>query len=193
MLDTDPGDIMELLMHSGLPEESKDCVTIRPNGSVYVSNIENQVCRDLIDNIHGKELFGRKLYCNGVILLTPDKSSDKSSTLPSLPDPISSSTAATAATAVVAQDGFPTLNVISSPTALISDETQSRNVEFDRIPQELLSDEEVVRRHSLSCRTPPKRSLASDILYSKSEGPSNSNASSLDRTRILLDLCPKPH
>ena len=69
---TDSGDIMELLIMSGLPEAFKDKV-IMYNGIVNISNLENSICLTLVDNLHHKKYFGRKLYCNCMIPLTPEK------------------------------------------------------------------------------------------------------------------------
>ena len=70
---TDDGDIMEFLVSSGLPESCKESVVIKANGYVTLNDLENSVCRKLIENIHNKNNFGRKLYCNGIIPLTPEK------------------------------------------------------------------------------------------------------------------------
>ena len=82
--ETDNGDIMEYLVSSGLPEGLKDNVVIRHNGSVSIKNLENSVALNLITNIHNKIQFGKKLFCNGFIALTPEKEGLSSS--PVLPD-----------------------------------------------------------------------------------------------------------
>ena len=78
--ETDPGDIMEFLVESGLPESLKDTALIKPNGSVIIKNLDNAVCQVLIDKIHHKKHFGRKLFCNGIVPLTPEKTASSSST-----------------------------------------------------------------------------------------------------------------
>ena len=55
--DTDPGDIVEFLINSCLPETSKDSVFIKPNGCVSIKDLDNTVCRTLIENIHNKRHF----------------------------------------------------------------------------------------------------------------------------------------
>ena len=59
------------------------------NGSVTVKNLENQICQALIAAIHGKENFGKKLFCNGIIPFSPNKdtveASGEQSNLPSNP------------------------------------------------------------------------------------------------------------
>ena len=77
--ETDSGEIMELLVKSGLPEVLKDNVVIRPNGLVSISKLDNKTCLDLLENIHSKKFSSRKLFCNGVIPLTPEKEGDISS------------------------------------------------------------------------------------------------------------------
>ena len=69
----DSGEIMEFLVKAGLPAENKESVTIKSNGYVTISNLDNRVCRILIENIHKKNHFDRRLFCNGIIPLTPDK------------------------------------------------------------------------------------------------------------------------
>ena len=69
----DSGEIMEFLVKAGLPAENKESVTIKSNGYVTISNLENHVCRILIENIHNKNHFDRRLFCNGIIPLTPEK------------------------------------------------------------------------------------------------------------------------
>ena len=72
--DADNGQIVEFLVNSGLPEERKDDISIKRNGAVIIDNLPNYVCMELITAIHDKLHFGRRLYCNGVVPRTPDKS-----------------------------------------------------------------------------------------------------------------------
>ena len=71
--ETDHGDVMEFLVRSGLPEEKKESVTISNNGTVIIRDLENKECLDLIEAIHGKKNFSKKLFCNGIVPLTPQK------------------------------------------------------------------------------------------------------------------------
>ena len=71
--DTDHGDIMEFLCASGLPAENKDDIVIKTNGVVSIRNLDNTTSKILIEAIHGKVSLGRKLFCNGIIPLTPEK------------------------------------------------------------------------------------------------------------------------
>ena len=48
-------------------------VVIQDNGTVIIKNLNDEASRVLIDEIHGKENFGKRLFCNGFIPLTPKK------------------------------------------------------------------------------------------------------------------------
>ena len=65
---------MKLLIESGLPESLKDNVAMGPKGQVNINGIGNEICLELIEKLHAKTFLGKKLYCNGVIPLTPEKS-----------------------------------------------------------------------------------------------------------------------
>ena len=64
---------MELLVKSGLPETKRKCVNISSNGTALVMNLDNTESIALIEAIHGRKFFDKKLYCNGYIPLTPAK------------------------------------------------------------------------------------------------------------------------
>ena len=194
----DSGDIMDFLVRAGLPAEYKENVVMKSNGYVTISNLENNVCRVLIEYIHGKNHFDRKLYCNGIIPLTPEKNAATVST--STPPSASTSPSRgppgqpppAGVTPAPPSDGpgrstSPSVSVLAPPTptarqevATIADTVppvsvseypcndrvlteQTHPDEFDKLPR---ADEEFVRRHSLSLRTPPPGSLAKEILSS---------------------------
>ena len=69
----DHGRIVEFLVTSGLPEIKTDCITIKNNGNVIIKGLENEDCMAMIEAIHGKRHFDKKLYCNGFSTLTPEK------------------------------------------------------------------------------------------------------------------------
>ena len=71
--DTDQGMIVEFLINSGLPESHKENVKVKQNGTVMIDNLPNKDCIALIEAVHNKVNFGKKLYCNGVIPCTPEK------------------------------------------------------------------------------------------------------------------------
>ena len=74
--ETDHALIMEFLIRSGLDEKHKDDVSFKSNGSVIIKNLENSECKHLISAIHNNEQFGKKLFCNGFIPLTPEKGTE---------------------------------------------------------------------------------------------------------------------
>ena len=71
--ETDQGEIMDLLTRSGLPDDKKEDVVIKTDGVVMIRNLDNTISNQLIEALHGQINFGRKLFCNGVIPLTPLK------------------------------------------------------------------------------------------------------------------------
>ena len=169
----DTGDIIEFLVRSGLPETSKESVSVKANGHVTISNIENEVCLTLIEKIHNKKYFERKLYCNGIIPLTPEKQASStptqappSSSSPSLrcPPDQDSGYPALPVSLISEQTSSPILIGSSSTSTSFAQSLTEPNLAFE--PTE--SNQEFVRRHSLSLRTPPPGSLASDILGSSS-------------------------
>ena len=169
----DTGDIIEFLVRSGLPETSKESVSVKANGHVTISNIENEVCLTLIEKIHNKKYLERKLYCNGIIPLTPEKQASPtptqappSSSSPSLrcPPDQDSGYPALPVSLISEQTSSPILIGSSSTSTSFAQSLTEPNLAFE--PTE--SNQEFVRRHSLSLRTPPPGSLASDILGSSS-------------------------
>ena len=175
------------MARSGLPEHLRENVVVKPNGTVNISNLENAVCLVLIENMHAKKSFGRKLYCDGIIPLTPEKldtststnTSEGNSTPAGSYNPNSSDTSnpsvtassnPAAAVSLVSTDSLNTAQVslvFSSPghskpimSPAPSDVSSMLNNDFNM----RLADEDLVRRHSLSLRSPPAGSIASDIL-----------------------------
>ena len=111
----------------------------------------------LIENIHEKTYFSRKLYCNGIIPLTPSKESSESVSLDS-----SSSKSLTKA-----QAGSNT-----PPSNTECGGVQGKNLEIPTLVSPMspswptIEVSDLVRRHSLSLhnRTPPPRSLCAELL-----------------------------
>ena len=80
----DHGDIMEFLVQSGLPKDH-DCVNIKDNGQVIISNLDPKICDTLCETITGSKFKDKKtIYCQGIILATPEKSAASSQPVPSL-------------------------------------------------------------------------------------------------------------
>ena len=71
--ETDKCQIIELLLASGLQAENMNDVEVKPNGTVFVKNINGSLCSILINNLHNQRHLGRKLFCNGIVPLTPEK------------------------------------------------------------------------------------------------------------------------
>ena len=185
--EADHGDIIEFLCRHGVPEERKENIRIKNNGSVTIDNLDNATSVGLIDAIHGKVNFGRKLFCNGFIPLTPDKrkhdsalahsgspilavqvqpelavSRSSGSADPSTP--ASHAKQVPAATSPSGPVGTPTESPGSSPNfekqvSLVPDIQTHSSLHHS-------SPGSVARRHSISLvnRTPPGGSLAAELL-----------------------------
>ena len=205
--ETDHGEIVEFLILSGLPENRKEDISIGLNGTVTITNLENRTCLDLIDTIHWKKCFGRKIYCNGYVPLTPEKRSMSpevsTGTLatPGTPPAASEVSAGPLVTPgaplAVSEDSTVSLIVPGAPPASLPESlgpisskaapssvslvtrnqptaTKSPGSLPDKFTPSIIdwseeSNENFVRRYSLSLtnRTPPKFSVAADILGAK--------------------------
>ena len=71
--DTDNGEINEFFIKNGLPADKIENVSISSNGIATVKDIENCNCLTLIDAIHQKMHFMKKMFCNGIVPLSPEK------------------------------------------------------------------------------------------------------------------------
>ena len=153
--ETDHGDIMEFLIKAGLPESKSENVVIRDNGAVTVKNLENAVCLELIENIHNKVGFGKKLFCNGIIALTPEKDAaigDTAQTNEQINSQVSPQISSSSL-------------VSAAPTESTSSSTSSW---LSLGPHDFSSSNQLVRRYSLSLSDrPPACSIAADILSTK--------------------------
>ena len=145
---------MELLIETGLPPEKRDSVNLNSKGSVTVRNLDNETCLKLIENIHGKYVFSRKIYCNGIIPMSPVKDNHEDVQVVSSEDQPLATNDSTSRTPIsknnnVTEHTVPTLlSPLASPAWPVYEA------------------EDLARRHSLSLlnRTPPKGSLAEDLL-----------------------------
>ena len=155
---------------SGLPEVLKESVVIKPNGTVTVRNLENDICLKLIGNIHNKKHFNRKLFCNGIIPLTPEKPSESQVS----DDPEQVSSAGCGASVPRSQSPCtppPALTTTAATPASLSQTCPVSQPPFHELlhgQDDQVSGEDLIRRHSLSLRTPPHGSLADEILKSGS-------------------------
>ena len=103
---------MEFLVRSGLPESNKETVLIKQNGHVTIKDLDNNVCKSMIESIHNKKYFDRKLFCNGFIALSPEKPVKDSTTQgPVPPHKVADSTSSTSRTSSTAT----TENTITTP------------------------------------------------------------------------------
>ena len=179
----DQGEVVEFLLESGLPEVNLDAIQFEHSGAVSIRNIDNRVCLLLIENLHEKRVFSRRIYCNGIVPLTPQKNASKDPSLQSHPtDPaLNSSTAC-------------------NPDAHKSSNKDNMDQEFtgsNTMPQMIsplaspiwpgFTTEDLARRHSLSLidRTPPPGSLASELLDLPK--PTARNKSSLASIKDLAE------
>ena len=103
-----------------------------------MNELDSYIVEFLLNTIHGKVSFGRRLYCNGIIPLTPQKN-DKVQEVSRIPKLVASGV----------------------EKSLSKDNGTSDTLALDSV-------ENLVRRHSLSLkdRTPPKESLAAGLLNS---------------------------
>ena len=178
-----------------------------------MKNLGEEDCKLLIDGIHGKQFFERKMFCNGIVPLTPEKRSDCSAdpfSTPSTPpatalpgQPASSSPSAPPLrpTCLEGTPASPSCSPATQSSAALSgplvstvntaSQVQATNSEFQSLnspakswnsdPKQFLSLDTnlgVVRRHSISLsnRTPPRNSIAAEIINSTNS-----------RTKLLVD------
>ena len=232
--DMDQGKIIEFLINSGLSESHKESITIKQNGSVMIDNLPNKDCISLIEALHNKVNFGRKLFCNGVIPCTPEKvdspvvvSPSRAGSTPSSSISSISETASTPATSTLSEAQLSSppssssctsvadsslsvaqLSLVSQPNqvqAKIStgtDVTPSKtscrsspapcpvspmspntfSEQYSETPDIAhlhMSAQELVRRNSLSLRSPPPGSLADEILSTGVNGDTYAKAKSI--------------
>ena len=146
-----------------MPETFRDNVEIKNNGSVALKNVDNVICLEMIGNIHNKYEFGRKLFCNGLIALTPEKANHNSESDPdSLNQPIIVSPPESQILPDSASLG------LSIPATESSVSSSSRLSLPGLSSNDFSSESELVRRYSLSLQDrPPACSLAADILSTR--------------------------
>ena len=174
--DIDHGEVMEFLFEAGLPEIKADYVTIKDNGTVIIKDIENEVCVELIRNIHGKMGFSKKLFCNGIVPMTPVKDTNKP-----------------AETAIISQQNGEeqVLSKIDSIT-VVNDQISLPNLlsPMPRSPPfSNYGAHDLARRHSLSLlnRTPPPGSLADDLLQLPVPRPLSTHHGLLNNIKDLAE------
>ena len=183
--DADHGLVTEFLHQNGLPADKSDDIMFKSNGSISIKHLNNETCQALIAGIHETEVFGKKLYCNGIVPLTPKKVENEAQPQlvgNNLNSEIQSTTKCSSSEVerapAVSQPTSPTSPLTSppgsTPTTVPPSESSARGSApgrspgFCQVPEKSVQEEnsQFVRRHSLSLvnRTPPQGSLASEIL-----------------------------
>ena len=209
--DTDTGEIIEYLVNAGLPESAKDTVLVKSNGTVAITELDNEVCLKLIENIHNKVAFGKKIFCNGIIPLTPEKSgnqvsfsdiSEKDKTKDMFDKAVDETAVVTDHQASdrglpVNTESLSGSHTLAGNILAATGSTPHRVTDVTDNVGTFQSGSKLARRHSLSLRSPPPGSLASELLANtqyQSISPSElfvsnqcqSSSSSLAKTKNLL-------
>ena len=158
--DSDQGEIMEFLIENNLPTTKKDSVVFKENGVITINDISDEICKELVANLNGKLYKGKNLQCKGIVPLTPEKvleSNNSCTTEPILP-----------------------VKAISENQSHISSFADARKI-FENPEFIQPSAADIVRRHSISIinRTPPKNSIAEDLLQTESRRHSLLRSASL--------------
>ena len=182
--DTDHGQIVEFLVSSGLPESMKNNISIKQNGAVLIETLPNDICVHLIESIHNKTGLGRRLYCNGIVPRTPAKVDLQTSHAMS-PDIDVNVSVPPQNELPVDATKFPSKIrsmpvIVPDPLSPMTPNTFSQQYsETPDMDYLQLSNLDLVRRNSLSLRSPPPGSLAADILNTGSENEHYSKARSI--------------
>ena len=88
----DHGDIIEFLVKHGLPEEHED-VNIKDNGQVIIQNLDAKICDFMCKEVTGKKFKEKKnIYCQGIVLVTPEKPQNAAGSPPPSSEPLPVST-----------------------------------------------------------------------------------------------------
>ena len=106
----DPGDIKQFLVGLGLPPDH-DTVNIKENGQVVIGNLTSVICQQLAESITGQKFQDKKIiYCQPIILATPEKA-------PDMPPAVSTVPPGTPAHTTISTSGTPapTTPTTSSP------------------------------------------------------------------------------
>ena len=124
-------EIVELLVASGLPHACVHEIQVNPNGKVTVQNLENSICMKLINSLNRQVYFGRKIFCNGIIPLTPLKSglatsatlsagNSASATTSIVTATLPSDTSASTQSSPIASEQSQTCSETTAPSSLIN-------------------------------------------------------------------------
>ena len=178
--EVDSGEVIEFIIKAGLSQSKADNITLNEKGTAVIRGLDNPECLDLIAAIHGTRHFGRKLYCNGIVALTPEKIDDLETT--------KASSSSYAAETFFSSDAAPapTTPVEETQTDLTKNFVPQIDIgssNLEKFDSSFLSAPQLVRRHSLSIldRSPPPNSLAAQLLAS-------SNLTRISSKTILSDI-----
>ena len=200
--ETDPAEIIEFMIYSGLAETHKDKISIKPNGTVIINNLQSSECEVLIAAIHNKTDFGKKLYCNGIVPLTPVKPDEQPVVpLPNLTQPPASQ-AVSAALTTTTNSTSPSQPIrVPDPLSPMTPDSFSGQInnigpmsiipETPDVHHMQLSSEQLVRRHSQSLRSPPAGSVAQEILDTVTPTPANHYAKAKNILSGLKEMTEK--
>ena len=213
--DMDHGDIIEFLLEHGLPENEIDALQINEGGVVNIRNLDNSICQNMISLIHGKKYFSRKMFCNGLVLLTPEKEKDTESEVQvdipggepekidrgvySVPQLVSEPSLVSETCATTEPTLVSNVNEIQEETST-EKENLDKGIYSDHFVPKLMSPlssptwpsfdrEDLARRHSLSLlnRTPPPNSLAEELLGSNLLKEPSKNLALMNSIRDLTE------
>ena len=163
--DIDQTEVVEFLCFNGLPEEHIDDISVSDNGTFFVKNLSDDLSKALIEKLHRAEFCEKRLFCNGVIPLSPAKLSsdgvDKSCIKPAAEVPQSSTSIVGAAETI----SLAASTTIPTPAILETDSTCLSTTLLSPGKSSISDVENLVRRHSLSLknRTSPENSLACQL------------------------------
>ena len=152
--DADQGEIIDFIIENGLPEDMKENIHFKESGVVTIANVENDICKVLKNNIHGKSFLGKRLNCNGIIPLTPEKADAQINIIRNDADGSALSDSEKSVSQARKSQAFVAAKEVFE-SAISTDSGVQKACPVD-----------MARRHSLSLlnRTPPKGSLAEDLL-----------------------------
>ena len=166
----DQGQVIEFIVKSGLPEGLKESIRFGNNGAVTVEDLDNVVCLALIEAVHGTKHFGKKLFCNGILPLTPEKRGDQGEgDQGPVPHDQPLSTEDSGDLGDLVEEPVPP----AQPQFPLSENQRNHSQYFEQSWSFSAHDfpnlDQVVRRYSLSLenRSPPRNSIAADLLHSK--------------------------
>ena len=174
--DTNQCEVIELLRAEGLPEENVNEIEFKENGCLIIKNLASHTCRHLINTFHKKTLFGNRIFCNGIVTLTPEKGNDEThinETRSTPPPPLQ-------AISGTCEASKPAVNCPSTPLTFTQLSSNNDINLYVKDNQEQLDRENLARRHSLSLRSPPLGSLGAELLQPPPR------RQSFDRTKELL-------